>query len=259
MYILSNNVLNIIIVEDDPIASDLLLSVLQKCTFSTKVVSICRTLADAKTAITEFQPQILLLDIELPDGNGIELLDLLDTNGSCEVIFTTSHDAYAIEAFRKNAVDYILKPVTVSALEDALQKVHQRMLLIERLALLDSLQEKLKETNVKPNEKFVVQTADGMQILKADEIVRVESYGNYTQFFLTSNRKFVSSKTLALFEFKLTESGFLRIHRSYMINAKFIAKIISDKNKSYLVEMQDGSKLEISRRRQKYFLEFFKH
>ena len=116
-----------IIVEDDPIFRDMLLDMLPKATIKVNLLETCATIRQAKLAIEKYNPQLVLLDVELPDGKGMDLLNHYEEFGNFETIFITSHDKYAIDAIKKNAADYIVKPVKLDELNLALQKVHKRL------------------------------------------------------------------------------------------------------------------------------------
>ena len=140
--------MNIVIIEDDPIAKDILVDILASIKKELKIDACCSTLRAGKSAIKKYQPTILFLDIELPDGKGIDMLDEIDERYKFETIFTTSHDSYAIEAFRKNAVDYILKPVTKKLVHEAILKVAKRIAHYKDLEEAAVLKEKMKTLNL---------------------------------------------------------------------------------------------------------------
>ena len=249
--------MNIVIIEDDPIAKDILVEILSSLKLDLKIDACCATLRTGKNAIKKYQPTILFLDIELPDGKGIDMLDEIDNRYKFETIFTTSHDSYAIDAFRKNAVDYILKPVTKKLLHEAILKVAKRIAHYKDLEEAVVLKERMKAMNEKQEAKFLLSTKDGMQIVFAKDIIKVESEKNYSCFYLNNNKKIISSKTLTSFEPKLQENHFCRIHRSVMVNLNHIQNIKHDKQKGYVVVMNDSTEIEIARRKRKEFLKLF--
>lgn len=252
--------MNAVIIEDDPYARDLLIEVIKSLEENINVVATALTLKHGIQAIETTQPDIVFLDIELPDGKGIDLLDLMDEKFHFETIFTTSHDNYAIEAIRKNAVDYILKPVTKQQLVFAINKVKSRIHQLKKIQEADILKSKLTslQQNKDENAKILINTMkDGMQIIYAKEVVGVESVGNYTSFHLLNNQKVLSSKTLANFEDKLLGINFFRIHRSFIINLQYIDRIKQDDERGFFVVMKNGLDYDIARRRRKEFLQFF--
>ncbi len=250
--------MNAIIIEDDPYARDLLIEVIHSIEDTINVVATAHNIKTGISAIESNLPDIVFLDIELPDGKGIDLLDNIDGKYHFETIFITSHDNYAIEAIRKNAVDYILKPVTKQQLSSAINKVKDRIQRIKTIQEVGILKAKLNslQQNNNENAKILINTMkDGMQIIPAKEIVIVESTGNYTTFHLTNNKKITSSKTLSNFEDKLITINFFKIHRSFIINLQYIDSIKQEEERGFFVIMKDGSDYDIARRRRKEFLQ----
>lgn len=245
-----------IIVEDDPIFRDMLLDMLPKASVKVNLLETCATIRQAKLAIERQNPQLVLLDVELPDGKGMDLLTHYDEFGNFETIFITSHDKYAIDAIKKNAADYIVKPVKLDELNQALQKVHKRLEVYSILLKVEELTtyvDKLKQQNLQEN-KIMINTNEGAIFVKVGDIVKLESESNYTIIYLENNKKIIASKTLSVFEEMLESLNFMRIHRSFVINLTKIKNIDND-NGNYFARMTDGSKVEISRRKKKDFFE----
>lgn len=245
-----------IIVEDDPIFRDMLLDMLPKASTKTTLLDSCTTLRQAKESINKHRPQLLLLDVELPDGKSIELLDHYDENGTFEVIFVTSFDKYAIEAIKKNAADYIMKPVKLDELNEALHKVEKRLAIYQKLEKTEELEKyvyTIKQQNLQEN-KIMINTNDGAIFVKVSDILKLESESNYTIIYLENNKKIIASKTLSVFEEMLEKLNFSRVHRSFVINLTKIKNIENDAG-NYFAKMIDGSLVEISRRKKKEFFE----
>ncbi len=245
-----------IIVEDDPIFRDMLLDMLPKASAKVNLLETCATIRQAKLAIEKLNPQLVLLDVELPDGKGMDLLNHYEEFGNFETIFITSHDKYAIDAIKKNAADYIVKPVKLDELNQALQKVHKRLEVYSILLKVEELTtyvDKLKQQNLQEN-KIMINTNEGAIFVKVGDIVKLESESNYTIIYLENNKKIIASKTLSVFEEMLESLNFMRVHRSFVINLTKIKNIDND-NGNYFARMTDGSKVEISRRKKKDFFE----
>jgi two-component system LytT family response regulator len=245
-----------IFVEDDPIFRDMLLDMLPKASTKTSLLSTCSTLRQAKEAIEKYGPQLVLLDVELPDGKGIDLLNHYDEFGTFETIFITSYDKYAIDAIKKNAADYIVKPVKMSELNEALLKVKKRLDVYTTLLKVDELTtyvDKLKLQNLQEN-KIMINTNDGAIFIKVGDIIKLESESNYTIIHMENNKKMLASKTLSVFEEMLENLNFSRVHRSFMINLTKVKNIQHDAG-NYFAKMLDGSKVEIARRKKKEFFE----
>lgn len=245
-----------IIVEDDPIFRDMLLDMLPKATIRTTLLATSATIRQAKEAIEKHNPQLVLLDVELPDGKGMDLLNHYDEFGTFETIFITSHDKYAIDAIKKNAADYIIKPVKLDELNEALQKVKKRLEIYLKLLKVEELTtyvDKLNQQNLQEN-KIMLNTNDGAIFVQVKDIIKLESESNYTILYLENNKKIIASKTLSVFEEMLEPLNFLRVHRSFVINLTKIKNIENDAN-NYFAKMTDNSKVEISRRKKKEFFE----
>lgn len=245
-----------IIIEDDPIFRDMLMDMLPKANIKTKLLVTCSTLRQAKEAIEQHNPQLIFLDVELPDGKGTDLLQDFEDKGGFETIFVTSHDKYAIKAIKNNAVDYILKPINIEDLNTALQKVFKRLEVYNKLLQVEELTnyvDKLKQQNLQEN-KIMINTNEGVIFIKVGDIVKLESESNYTILYLENNKKIIASKTLSVFEEMLEALNFMRVHRSFIINLIKI-KNVENNNGSYSVKMLDNSSVEISRRKKKDFFE----
>lgn len=245
-----------IIVEDDPIFRDMLLDMLPKATIKTSLQATCATLRQAREAIEKYNPQLILLDVELPDGKGMDLLNADPESVNFETIFITSYDKYAIEAIKKNAADYILKPVKPAELNEALLKVQKRLEVYSKLLKVEELSayvDKLKQQNLQEN-KIMINTNDGTIFIKVGDIIKLESESNYTVIYLENGKKIIASKTLSVFEEMLETLNFSRVHRSFMINLTKI-KNIQHEGGNYYARMLDGTHVEIARRKKKEFFE----
>jgi two-component system, LytTR family, response regulator len=242
-----------IIIEDEPIFQELMRKAILHTGLPIRIDGICSTKREAKLLIAAVNPQLLFLDVELADGKGVDLLNELNTD-DFEIIFTTSHDKYAINAIKNNAADYLLKPIKEKDLKKAIEKVIKRLEEKETLkqaAVLQGYLDKIKSEN-QQDAKLMVPTKEGMTFFKVNDIIHLQSESNYTLFFLTDQKKVIVSKTLKYFEEKLTDYNFLRIHQSHLINLAHMKEIDSGDN---FVLMTDGSKVEISKRKKKEFLD----
>lgn len=245
-----------IIIEDDPIFRDMLLDMLPKCGISVQLKAVCASIREAREAILAHQPQLLLLDVELPDGKSVDFLNELDDTVHFETIFITSHDKYAIDAIKKNAADYILKPVQQTELESALQKVRSRLDVYEKLLVADELKSNINRIkNQATDNKIMIATSEGATFVQLNDILKLESESNYTILYLENNKRIIASKTLSVFEEKLQDANFIRIHRSYIINLTKLDGIEHRDNGQYYAILSDGSSVEISRRKKKEFFE----
>lgn len=229
-----------VIIDDDAFSRISIRKQLERFTEAVTVVAECTDGPEGLAAIAAHAPDLVFLDIQMRGMDGFAMLDALPRR-DFGVIFTTSHDAYAIRAIRYSALDYLLKPIRSSEFDAALGHfIANRIYLPARLEHLVSTTKELGAPRV-----LVVPLRDGDKHLSVDDIVRCESDRNYTCFHLADGERVVSSHTLTRFEEFLSESDFLRIHRSHIINVRHIQGLAGDDE----VRMSDGASLEISRRR----------
>ena len=199
--------------------------------------------------IREHNPDLIFLDIQMPDGNGFRVLE--DTRDmDFEVIFTTAYDSFAIKAFKYSALDYLLKPIDALELQNSVDKVNESKTTdtnpgIEML--LKSIQEK------KSPDKLVLSTFEGMHVVNINEIIRCQSDDYYTRFFFLDSKEILVSKTLKEYEQILTEHNFIRPHKSHLINVSYIKSYI--KTDGGHIILTDGSQIPVSRRKKEMVLQ----
>lgn len=188
-------------------------------------------------------PDVLFLDIQMQDGSGFDLLDILK-DIPFKIIFITASDAHAIKAFRYAAIDYLMKPVDPDELMAALAKFREQKLNEnEKYKLLN---ESLKN-HQKPHERLALHTQDKIHIVNISDILRCESSVNYTEFYFSNGKKLLVTKTLKDFEDLLSDQGFYRVHQSHLVNTKFIKEFVKTDG-GYLL-MTDGSQIPVSTRK----------
>lgn len=234
-----NNV-RVVIVDDDEYSRASVLRQLGRYADSVIVAAECASGTEGVQAISELKPDLVFLDIQMKGMDGFAMLDALPRR-DFGVIFTTSHDAYAIRAIRYSALDYLLKPIKPSEFDAALGHfIANRAVLPARL---DRLVSTTKEQGAPRT--LVIPMRDGDRHLAVDDIIRCEADRNYTVFQLKRGERVMSSRTLSSYEEFLAENDFLRVHRSHIVNRAHV------KGVGALDEllMSDGSKVEMSRRR----------
>ena len=199
---------------------------------------------DVKTGIFSIlthQPDIVFLDIDMPDGTGFDLLEKLPKI-NFKVVFITAHEQYAIKAFKYSAIDYLLKPIDPDEFVFAISKLKTENKLDDieqKVALL--LQNKIKL------EKIALPTSSGLKMIALAEIVRAESDNNYTVFFLMDKSKLMVSKTLKVYDNMLVSEGFYRTHKSHLVNIRHIKEYVNGEGGTVI--MLDNSEIEVSRRK----------
>jgi two-component system, LytTR family, response regulator len=192
---------------------------------------------DAKTKITELNPELIFLDIQMPGKNGFELLEELDSVPT--VIFTTAYDEYALKAFEYNALDYLLKPIEPKRLEETIKKVIEKNKK-DTAASLD--QPVLKE-----EDQIFVKDGEKCWFVKLGTIRLMESEGNYVRLYFEDNKPLIL-RTLNYLDERLDSKAFFRASRKHIINLKWIENIEPWLNGGLLVKLKGGNKVEVSRR-----------
>jgi len=195
------------------------------------------------------QPDILFLDIQMQDGSGFDLLDILPEI-NFKIIFITASDAHAIKAFRYAAIDYLVKPVDPDDLKSALQRFRENHL--NEDAKYKLLSDSLKNSE-RPTKRLALHAQDKINIVNIDEIVRCESHINYTTFFFIDGTRIVVTRTLKDFDDLLSDQGFYRVHQSHLVNMKFIREFVKGDG-GYLL-MTDQSEVPVSVRKRSVVLE----
>jgi two-component system LytT family response regulator len=232
------------IVDDKTAAIELLRWRIQEhCPEITNVVS-ATSIAEALPLLQNFQPDILFLDIQFPQETGFDLLARVN-QWSFEVIFTTAFNEYAIQAIRLSALDYLLKPITGEDLCRALERYKAKK---ESKASGGEESYRTFLQNLTrsgdSNLRLALPGVSGTQYVWLKDIVRLQAERNYTRIYFTNKKNFLSSKTLAEFEKLLRDAGFVRVHRSHLVNSQHIIATQKD-----VVQMNDGSEVEVSRRK----------
>ncbi len=225
---MKNTPLRAIIVDDELMSRQMIARVLGKYCPQVELLASAGSVEEAYSLVVELQPNLLLLDIEMPHGSGFELLQKLNRT-DFEVIFITGFDQYALRAIKFHALDYLLKPLDVVQLIDAIQEAEKRVqgkLDQERLQkLLANL-----NNNTLASHQLAISTLEGREFIPIDQIIYCRADGGYTEFHLSNGRQLVSSKNLGEYEKLLPEAlpnyqnCFFRIHHSYLINLTYINK-----------------------------------
>jgi len=199
--------------------------------------------------IEKLTPELVLLDIEMDDGNAFDLLEKIG-NIFFKIIFITAYEQYALKAFKYSALDYLLKPVLVENLKRAFERAENQLLADLKLQL-STLQMNLQSPK---NKTIVLKTSEKIFLVDIVEIIRCESDVNYTRFFTKEGKQYMVSSPMKEYEDVLEEQGFFRIHKSHIINISFIDSF--DK-KNWIIILKDNSRLPVSRRKKTELLELF--
>lgn len=240
-----------IIIDDEYNASEFLEKMLKRY-FPNKfhICKTCENIDDAVKAIEEHQPDLVFLDIQMPNKNGFELFkEIKEIN--FEVIFTTAHSEYAIDAIKRSALDYLLKPINYIDLLGAVNRFEQKNKKENQETQLNILIENIDSGDT-AHKKIAIATETGFEFVKFNTVIYLEAQNNYTKFNLTNGSSITTSKTLKHFEEILPSELFFRIHKSYLVNMNFIKRFT--KGNEQFVELITGQKLPVSIRKKDEFI-----
>ncbi|MFI5187352.1 MAG: LytR/AlgR family response regulator transcription factor, partial [Chitinophagales bacterium] len=242
-----------VIIDDEPRNIKVLKNMLKEFCPQINLTGEADNANTGKTLILEKKPALVFLDIEMPFGNGFDLLnDLMPVD--FEVIFVTAFDKYLLQALKYSALDFLLKPVNIEELKNAVKNAEARIQknsINQQLhILLDNF--KKQESGLK---KIAIPTSEGFDFISISDIIRCEAMGSYTKIYISNSRTVLVSKPLKDYEGLLPEDIFFRIHNSHLINLNHIKKYSRGRGGS--VELEDGSVIEVATRRKEEFLKRF--
>jgi len=231
-----------VIIDDVKAAREILRSDLAEISPDIEIIGEAESVVSGVKLLNQKLPDIVFLDIEMPDGDGFDLLELVK-NRSFKTIFTTASDAHALKAFKFSAIDYLLKPIDQEELGKAVNKAKGTTDNPESLQLL---QENISKS-IGKMERMILNTQDKIHVVKIADIIRCESDVNYTRFYLASGEKVLVTKTLKEFDEMLHDCGFLRAHQSHLVNSDFIKEF--DKKDGGHLNLISGGYVPVSTRR----------
>jgi two-component system, LytTR family, response regulator len=222
-----------------------------------KVVGKASNATEARDWLAKHTADVIFLDINMPGENGFQFLTSLVTH-DFKVVFVTAYNEYAIQAIKANALDYIVKPVNIDELQTAVEKLKRSLnspLAAEQNQQL--LTHLLQTVNIKvPPKKIALPQLGGISFIEVDDMVSLQADSNYTIIHMNTMQKLVISKTLKDFEELLDQTQFARIHKSYIVNLRYIKEYST--TDGGIVKMTDGNQWSISRRQLDSFLEKMK-
>ncbi len=244
-----------ILVDDERRALNLMTELLNQYFTDVEILDACNNVKDAVDSIKKHQPDLVFLDIEMPNYSGFDLLSFFD-KVDFEVIFVTAYDQYALKAIKASAIDYILKPIKISDLRNSIERVQKLLEKKNNKITLLEFENRLKNNN--QIQRITVPTNDGYIFLKVDEIICINAEGAYSQIITSDNRKIFVSKSISLFSNYLEDNlHFFKVHRSHIINIQFILRYSKKDN---LIHLTNDIKITVSRSKKKEFEELiYKH
>jgi two-component system LytT family response regulator len=240
-----------IIIDDEQPARESLKNYLVGFCPEVEIISMADSVKTGLEAIRELSPALVFLDIEMPDGNGFDLLKQLETI-SFKIIFVTAFTDYAINAIKFHAVDYLVKPVNITELQNAVKKVREEL---DQHIFSQNLEE-LKRYLHNPEEKIrkiVIPDVKGFVVLELQQILYCEADGYCTNFILADDRKITSSRNLKYYEELISDFDFLRVHHSYLINTQYIISYLHEGT----IVLKGNKSVPLGNSFKKRFLEIF--
>jgi len=242
--------LNVLIIDDQPSSHINLKTLFSQSDFQIQIQGSAYNVADGLLLIQEHNPDLVFLDIEMPDGTGFDLMRQIPSP-DFQVIFITAFNQYAQTAIRLGALDYITKPIDSEELENALLRAKSKRLEKTQLQQFDILNETLAllRNEQKLPSRIAISTNEGVSFFPTDSIMYLKAMQNYTQFFFKDGTKVLASLNLKKFENDLKPyNDFMRVHKSYIIQLKEVVRFI--KGDKYYVEMTDSSIVPVSKSKQ---------
>lgn len=240
-----------VIVDDETKSIGSLTKLLDKYVPEVEICGTASSVKEATETINKLKPELVFLDISMPDGNGFDVLENVSYK-KFEVIFITAYDRYAVKAFEFSAIHYLLKPISYIELQKAVGRY-------EQIKNEDGFEEKiniLRESMGSKPQKIILPTSEGFNIIDLDKIIRCEADSNYTIFYFADGNKEIVSKSLNNFEKLLSDIHFERVHNKHLINLKHVKKYV--KGKAGYVIMNDSEHVYISETRRKSFVDALK-
>lgn len=242
-----------IIVDDENRSVETMKIILQQfCSNEVTVVGTANSIQEAYTLIHAVSPDIVFLDVEMPHGSGFDLLERIP-KPNFEIIFTTGFDRYAVTAIKFSALDYLLKPINIEEVKEAVLKAKKRIEGRQTQNNLERLINNLRYPKDKTN-KIPISVVNGFQFVSVNTIVYCEADDDYTYIHLTENQKLIVSKNIKEFEDILSNYDFFRIHHSFLVNRDYIKRYVKGEGGTILTEQ--GNELPVSRRRKQEFIEW---
>jgi len=242
-----------ILVDDEARLLSSLQTMLKRNCPQLNVIAVCRSANEALIKIREAGPDLVFLDIAMPGKDGFALLEEIG-DIRFRIIFVSAHDEYSLRAFKFSAVDYLLKPINEEELVGAVKKAEQTILPEQNLQKsIHALMHNLKPPANSQEKKLCLTTLTGFQVISLSDIIYCEAEGPYTDFYLSGGKKICVSRPLADYELLLGEDGFLRVHKSFLINLHHTREY--RRGEGGVVIMSNGAEIDVSRRKKEIFLD----
>jgi two-component system LytT family response regulator len=246
------NMLRTIIIDDEAHMRQTLEKMVHQFCPNLKLVATAEGVESGVSEIRKHHPDLILLDIKLNDGTGFDILKQLEPV-DFKIIFITAYDQYALKAIKFSAIDYLLKPIDPDDLKMATRRADQ-IVQQDFNIQLNALGENLKPGE-QTDKKIILKTFNNIHLVKVRDITHCESEGSYTNIFLINGKKIMVSNTLKEYDEMLKENGFYRVHKSYLINMRFVERF--EKADGGHVVLEDETKVPVASRKRDELLEMF--
>jgi two-component system LytT family response regulator len=236
--------IKILVIDDEQTARHNIKKIIKQFCPGYEVVGEAATALEGVKLINTLNPDIILLDIEMPGGSGFDMLDAI-ANVNASIIFITAYNQYAIKAFKYNAIDYLLKPVDIDDLNNALTKAATNS---KSTQSIQPILDDIKHNNPL---RLAIVNQNETEYVKIDSITHMEASGSYTAIFLENSKSYMVSRNLKSFEESLTDYSFLRVHNSYLLNLSHVVKY--SKKDGYTAFTSNGVSIPIATRKKEIF------
>lgn len=238
-----------LIVDDEQQVCETLTNMLNFYCPDIDVLKWSHNVSSGVDSYNKYKPELMFLDVNMPDGDGFDLLKQIDVS-TVHVAFVSGFDKYAVQAFRANAIDYLLKPVDPDQLQEVARRARKAVTSRYMNAYLNGSHS--YEVHREEKRKLLLKTEDSIHLIHPSEILHCESDGNYTRFHLENDKEVIVSRTLKHFESRLEANHFFRIHRSHLINLNSIESY--DRRNGGFVILRNGTVIPVASRKKDAFL-----
>ncbi len=240
-----------ILVDDEPRGLNTLKKLLGEYCPELKIIAECGDADSAKEKIELLEPQLVFLDISLPEKSSFEMLAEME-HINFEIIFVTAHNKYTLQAFRYSAVDYLVKPIDEDLLADSVKRAVKRISAASINNNISTLLHNIQKPQSGQEAKLCIPSLKGFQVVDLKNILYCEASGSYTNFYFVNNNSICSAKPIYEYEELLSDAGFVRIHKSYLVNLLHIKEYIRGEGGSVI--LTNSTEVEVSRRKKDHFL-----
>lgn len=243
--------MRILIIDNEPGVRELLKSMIIAVSGTVHTIEEAEGVTTGLRLIASFKPETVFLDVEMGDGSGFDLMEKISHPGF-QLIFTTAHNKYAIQAFKCSAIDYLLKPVDIIELENSLQKAAERIEGNSLSRQLTVLMQQLSNRDLSERQ-IVLKDSEASYFVKVADILYCEAEGSYTRFYFNNDKPIVISKNLSTYDDLLSMYGFIRSHHSYLVNPTHIK--VYDKTDGGTLVLDSGHTVPISHRKKDFVIQ----